>query len=215
VGGGGGDTRPDEAHFYGLAAQIIAGEEGADAVLEAPFHRRVQVAGGAAVVPPDGPGAGLGVIGAHRQTVIGAVGLQIRLLATEPEDQKRESYRYGTSKRGCHIVAFQSLEASLYGLNHTFTTIAGTISIFAGESVCEFGADHKAIALACNELTEKALAHSAGIDFVGSIYVISASFDKRVEDLLTLFFVCAPSQTVAECHRSKSQFGDPQSTVSQ
>ena len=73
VGGGGGDTGPGEAHLDGLAAQSIIGIEGAHAVLEASLHRRVQIAGVAAVVPPDGPGAGLGVIGAHRQTVIGAV----------------------------------------------------------------------------------------------------------------------------------------------
>src|SRR6202034_2909140 len=54
VGGGRGDTRPGEAHFDGLAAQSIVGIERAHAILEAPLHRRVQIAGVAAVVPPDG-----------------------------------------------------------------------------------------------------------------------------------------------------------------
>src|SRR6185437_10433180 len=73
VGGGSGDARPDEAHFDGLAAQAVIGIEGAHAVLETALHRRVQVGGGiAAVIPPYGPDAGLGIVGAHRHPVIGA-----------------------------------------------------------------------------------------------------------------------------------------------
>ena len=71
VGRGGGDVRPSEAHLNGLAAQGVIGIEGAHAVLKAALHRRVQIGGISPVVPPDGPGARLGVVGAHRHAVVG------------------------------------------------------------------------------------------------------------------------------------------------
>src|SRR5215469_6019226 len=69
------DAGPGEPHLDGLAPQGVIGIEETYAVHELAAYRRAQVAGGvAAVEPPDGPGGGLGVIGAHRDAVVGAVG---------------------------------------------------------------------------------------------------------------------------------------------
>src|SRR5215467_3119135 len=68
------DAGPSEPHLDGLAPQGVIGIEETHAVHELAAYRRTQVAGGvAAVEPPDGPGGGLGVVGAHRDAVEGAI----------------------------------------------------------------------------------------------------------------------------------------------
>src|SRR5215469_14361670 len=70
------DAGPGEPHLDGLAPQGVIGIEETHAVHELAAYRRIQVAGGvAAVEPPDGPGGGLGIIGAHCEAVEATFGM--------------------------------------------------------------------------------------------------------------------------------------------
>ncbi len=91
--------------------------------------------------------------------------------------------------------------------------VTAKIGILGAFAQCIFRGDHKMVTFRGNELSNKFLTGPVGV-VVCRVNIIPACIHICIENLAAFIFRRAPAPIIAECHRTKAQFGNTQATAS-